>query len=736
MLRPSLADPERSASDESGDDSVEPNLRRARQLRLEGSYEEAAALYRSVLETGRRDADAIALAAAESSLAAGDYVPAVAMANRALELNSERLEANVVKAEALRGLGLTSDARGVFEEAVDDPLIGGYAAFRAAELAEAAGDRAAARQLFAQAIDLGLDSWWETIAARRIGKDYLASGDSSSAVSWLTHATNAALVTERRGSPVWFHGELVRRNSEARRAPILLELARAQLQAGARDGAIETYVTTTAGYPNTTEGRDALGALTDLGATGRLTPYQRGLVLFNASRDREAIAVLSSAGGPEAAAAWYYLGLAQRDVGNRPDAVAELTEMARAYPADRLAPEALWQAARMLDTSGNRSDAIEAYFSVADAFPNSDQAARALLRIGWLNVAMGDGSAARAAWQRLGSFHPDPQARAQGLFWLGRSLLGIGATTDGKTQLDEAARIAPFSFEGIRSRDLAAGGRGAEPFSRMWGESFSMPPVDDAAACADWITTWSSEPTSPELNAQLARLDRLLAVGMRGPAVAVGLQAATPGMLPSIDLYKLSAALNARGLFAPSIHVALRLGQASPSGRAEETPACVQRLVYPLVFPHLVEAEAGKYGLDPLYLTALMRQESWFESHALSSAQARGMSQVIPDTRRSIARAVGRPEVTDDDLYRPREAIAFGAYYLNETYRSLGGRPLLALAAYNAGPGNARRWSAGNPSRDADDYVEAIDFNETRNYVRSIYPMFERYRSLYAMPPG
>jgi tetratricopeptide (TPR) repeat protein len=388
MLRPSLADPEHATPDESSDDSTEPSLRRARQLRLEGSYEEAAALYRSVLEVGPREADAIALAAAESSLAAGDYVPAVAMANRALELNPERLEANVVKAEALRGLGLTSDARGLFEEAIDDPLIGGYAAFRAAELAEAAGDRAAMRQLFAQAIDLGLDSWWETIAARRIGKDHLALGDSSSAIPWLTRATTAALVTERRGSPVWFHGELVRRNAEARRAPILLELARAQLQAGARDAAVETYVTTAIGYPSTTEGRDALGALVDLGATGRLTPYQRGLILFNASRDREAIGVLSSAEGEEAATARYYLGLAQRDVGNRSDAVAELTEMARAYPADRLAPEALWQAARMLDGSGNRPDAIAAYFAVADAFPASDQAARALLRIGWLNVAI------------------------------------------------------------------------------------------------------------------------------------------------------------------------------------------------------------------------------------------------------------------------------------------------------------------------------------------------------------
>src|SRR5205807_7138684 len=110
----------------------------------------------------------------------------------------------------------------------------------------------------------------------------------------------------------------------------------------------------------------------------------------------------------------------------------------------------------------------------------------------------------------------------------------------------------------------------------------------------------------------------------------------------------------------------------------------------------------------------LLRQESWFGSHALSSADARGLTQVLPSTGVGIARSLGRPSFDAEDLYRPRESVTFGAWYLAEQTRSLGGRPLLALAAYNGGSGNARRWSGQNLGVDPDDFVDAIDFAETR----------------------
>jgi soluble lytic murein transglycosylase len=154
-------------------------------------------------------------------------------------------------------------------------------------------------------------------------------------------------------------------------------------------------------------------------------------------------------------------------------------------------------------------------------------------------------------------------------------------------------------------------------------------------------------------------------------------------------------------------------------------------LAYPLAFGDLVEREATANGLDPYLLLSLLRQESWFGPAARSGAEALGLSQVIPPTAAEIAQALGRRGFNYEDLVRPKESVAFGSWYLAKQSQTLGRRPLLALAAYNAGPGSAQRWTGGNPRVDPDDFVQAIDFTETRNYVRSIYEIYGRYRELY-----
>src|SRR2546427_673449 len=111
---------------------------------------------------------------------------------------------------------------------------------------------------------------------------------------------------------------------------------------------------------------------------------------------------------------------------------------------------------------------------------------------------------------------------------------------------------------------------------------------------------------------------------------------------------------------------------------------------------------------------------------------ARALETCSPSPEGSqIARSLGRARFDAEDLYRPRESVAFGSWYLAEQIRNLGGRPLLALAAYNGGAGSAQRWSGRNFGIDPDDFVDAIDFAETRGYVRSIYQIYSRYQQLY-----
>ena len=126
----------------------------------------------------------------------------------------------------------------------------------------------------------------------------------------------------------------------------------------------------------------------------------------------------------------------------------------------------------------------------------------------------------------------------------------------------------------------------------------------------------------------------------------------------------------------------------------------------------------------------MVRQESLFESFARSGAAAQGLSQVIPDTGAWIAEQLQWPDYENEDLYKPYVGLEFGAYYLAEQLEAFDGDIHAALAAYNAGPGNAARWYdlAGG---DIDQFIDVMDFWETRTYIERIYAGFDIYRFLY-----
>jgi soluble lytic murein transglycosylase len=150
-----------------------------------------------------------------------------------------------------------------------------------------------------------------------------------------------------------------------------------------------------------------------------------------------------------------------------------------------------------------------------------------------------------------------------------------------------------------------------------------------------------------------------------------------------------------------------------------------------LYYRDLVEREAAAQDLNPLFVYALLRQESLFEGYATSFAAAHGLMQVIPPTGAYIAQQLAwPPDYETRDLYRPMVSVRFGSWYLAEQRDLLEGNLFGALAAYNGGPGNALRWWE-TANADLDLFVESIDFRETRTYVRVIREHYARYRWLY-----
>jgi len=133
----------------------------------------------------------------------------------------------------------------------------------------------------------------------------------------------------------------------------------------------------------------------------------------------------------------------------------------------------------------------------------------------------------------------------------------------------------------------------------------------------------------------------------------------------------------------------------------------------------LAQRAANENQLDEAWIFGLMRQESRFINVARSNVGASGLMQIMPSTASWIAKQLGIKRFNTREMQDPARNIQFGAYYLKHVQDSLDGSPVLATAAYNAGPGRAQRWRTSE-SMEAAVYIESIPFAETRDYVKKV----------------
>ena len=153
------------------------------------------------------------------------------------------------------------------------------------------------------------------------------------------------------------------------------------------------------------------------------------------------------------------------------------------------------------------------------------------------------------------------------------------------------------------------------------------------------------------------------------------------------------------------------------------------RSAFPLNHRELIFATAEQYGLDPFLLAAMIHVESGFRPEAVSPKGALGLMQIMPETAIWLGKQNSQP-ILVDDLFDPKTNIGLGAYYLNYL-RDRFPTPYAVLAAYNAGPTNARRWLDEHIWDGSYERTGQIPFGETRSYVRKVIMMQNLYRLLY-----
>ena len=155
-------------------------------------------------------------------------------------------------------------------------------------------------------------------------------------------------------------------------------------------------------------------------------------------------------------------------------------------------------------------------------------------------------------------------------------------------------------------------------------------------------------------------------------------------------------------------------------------------------FPKLYQQEFRGAALTtdlslPL-LYAIARQESAFKAQAVSSANARGLMQLIPSTAKLTARRMGLSSPSVTQLHQPGLNIKLGSFHLGWLINRFEGQTALAVAAYNAGEKRVDRWTKDKKELSLDVWVEQIPFKETRNYVKNVLAFRQVYSQLLGQP--
>jgi soluble lytic murein transglycosylase len=177
---------------------------------------------------------------------------------------------------------------------------------------------------------------------------------------------------------------------------------------------------------------------------------------------------------------------------------------------------------------------------------------------------------------------------------------------------------------------------------------------------------------------------------------------------------------------AVAVVVGLVVGVLAISGAFDKA---IQELTLPLRHEDIIRQQSREKGVDAALIAAVIYAESKFND-AESSAGARGLMQITPAAAEFIEKQSGGTTFKIDDLSDPEINIRYGTFLLKELLERYDGDEAAALAAYNAGPGNADEWGGSGLS------IEDIPFPETRAYVEEVLDKQREYRQEYGRELG
>lgn len=376
--------------------------------------------------------------------------------------------------------------------------------------------------------------------------------------------------------------------------------------------------------------------------------------------------------------------------------------LGKIYEAQNNLKSARFQYAKALETATPRAEAIDLDW-----------------RICWTQYQMGNMKEAGRCFMEAHKRAPEGERDGASLYWAVRSFEKAGAKNEADKARSRLAEGFPETYYGARVTDGLF-------VSKAVPVGFA--PTADAP---------SGKPSLDERGARL--LDRYNALNDIGDAEGVRLEAVGLSGVIGDDhdsLVWLCALYRQANDIPSSIKTASRATGKVSKGNKKDYTDPAWRALYPAGYWEAVSRESVKNGLAPFLTLSLIRQESLFDQRAVSSADARGLMQLIPATGKmtheSLPRGSGSPARFDENsLFDPDTNIRLGTAHFAALTVKYGGNMVRSIAAYNAGAIAVDKWMGRFGEVEDDEFVERIPYLETRGYVKKVLRNVALYRRIY-----
>lgn len=697
-----------------------------------------ACAFAGAAEAGTASPEAV-LADAAREVRAGE--PAAAIARLEGLEGGKAPTAADGRAELLLGIlllrqGRPDDAVSRIEHAAKAyPLLADYALWHLAAAYRKLGRPADAAATLGRLVEKQPESLFVERASRDLPRDWLEAGDLARA----EEAAGQYLAAYPQGpgrAEVWTTlGEVLLKSGRTEKAEEVLRRVWIELPGSAESQRAKGLLATIPGARPFSPDEQFQRATTlyQLGRYGQAVPelapfaapgdpkedQARLLLGISAFRLRQYAQViqwlepLRSATSRDRVEAIFWLARGYGRSGDAPRFTETMTLLADSAPQSRRAEEGLYLLAQAAADNGDSAQARSYLTRLLKDYPKSAWADGALWLQGWLAYKERDLEGAVAAWGRLLTDEQGSPLRASALYWRGRALEAIKRPREAAAAYRAILQAAPDqNYYWFRARErlrhlskrAVPSPPAADPVSRIVAGSDTLRArkaralhglgLDDEA-----IEEYSDQiRTHPEDRGALAEACRAF-----------------------LDLERYDKAVWLAGQVLRPLFV-----QENGKPPIREFWQCL----YPRGHWSVVREQATRQGLDPFLVTALIREESAFAPRAVSRTGARGLMQLMPQTADQVARehnlAAGLAPLESPDVN-----IRLGTVHLADLIRDNGGSVSLALAGYNAGQQQVRRWRDRYGFTDEEEFTEDIPYAETRSYVKRVLGSYQRYASLY-----